>query len=90
MTESNEERLRDLTTLDLMNATDEELRRLKGITDEELLRYSRTLDLFAVVESTRRLRKALHKEETAIKWLTVVLVVLTVTLVILGIVALRR
>ena len=90
MTESNEERLRDLTTLDLMNATDEELRRLKGITDEELLRYSRTLDLFAVVESMRRLRKALHKEETAIKWLTVVLVVLTVTLVILGIVALRR
>jgi hypothetical protein len=37
----------------------------------------------AVVESMRRLKVALHREERAIKWLTVILVVLTVVLVVL-------
>ncbi len=80
----------DPTNVDLVKATDDELDRLKKMTDDDLLRSSRTLDLFAVVESTRRLRLALHKEEKAIKWLTVVLVILTVILMLLGIEALRR
>ena len=74
----------DPLTVNLRSATNEELSRLKGLTDDELLRTSLTIDLFSVVESNRRLRVALHKEERAIKWLTVVLVVLTVILVVLG------
>jgi hypothetical protein len=76
---------RNLTTL-----TGEELERLKSMTDDELLRSAQTLDQFSVVESSRRLRKALHKEERAIKWLTVVLIILTLVLIVLGIIALRR
>ena len=76
---------RDPTTLDLMKATDEELEGLKSMTEDDLLRSSRTLDLFAVVESNRRLKNALHKEEKAIKLLTGVLVGLTVILIGLGI-----
>ncbi len=71
-------------------ATDEELARLKAMTDDQLLRSAQTMDLFSVVESSRRLREALHKEERAIKWLTAVLVVLTVILIALGVAALRR
>ncbi len=85
MSESREEPAWDPTSLDLSKATDEELERLKSMTDQDLLRSSRTLDLFAVVESNRRLKEALHKEERAIKWLTVVLIILTVILVVLGI-----
>jgi hypothetical protein len=76
--------------INLATATDEELERLKAMTDDELLRSAQTLDLFSVVESSRRLRDALHKEERAIKWLTVVLVFLTLILIALGIEALRR
>ncbi len=78
------------TSLNLSKATDEELQRLKRMTDDDLLRSSQTLDLFAVVESNRRLREALHKEEKAIKWLTGILVILTVLLVYLGIKAVGR
>ncbi len=66
------------------------LARLKGMSDDELLRSSTSLDLFAVVESNRRLKVALHKEERAIKWLTGVPVILTVILVLLGVEALRQ
>jgi hypothetical protein len=65
------------------NATDDELKRLKGLTDDELLRSATSLDMFAAVESTRRLREVLHREEKAIKWLTVVLVILTILLIAL-------
>jgi hypothetical protein len=44
----------------------------------------------AVVEMQRRFMDAVRKEEKAIKWLTVVLVILTVILAILGVAALRR
>ncbi len=71
-------------------ATSEDLQRLKSMSDDELLRCSMSLDLFAIAESTRRLRDALHREEKAIKWLTVVLVVLTLVLIMLAIVALLR
>ena len=90
MVENKEERSRALMTIDLIKATDEELRHLKAISDDDLLRQSRTMDLFAVVESTRRLREALHKEEVDIKWLTFALLLFTVTLVALGFLALRR
>jgi hypothetical protein len=70
-----------MTGVQLATATDEELARLKTMTDDELLRCAQTLDLFSVVESSRRLREALHKEERAIKWLTGVLVFLTVILI---------
>jgi hypothetical protein len=79
-----------LANINLTTATDEELERLKAMTDDELLRSAQTLDLFSVVESSRRLREALHKEERAIKWLTGVLVFLTLILIALGIEALRR
>ena len=97
MAERPARNMRDLTNLDLTKATDEELAELKRLTDDDLLRYSRTLDLFAVVESARRLKETLQTEEKAIKRLTFVLVALTVLLVVLtvilvglGIVALRH
>lgn len=77
---------------DLLHISPEQLAELKNISDDELLRCARTLDIFAAVESTRRLRIALHKEETAIKrltgWLvgfTVVLILLTGVLIYIGI-----
>jgi hypothetical protein len=86
--------LRQITPID---ATDEELARLKGMTDDELLRAATSLDLFSIAESNRRLKQTLHKEEQAIKrltgvlvFLTLVLVVLTLILVSLGIEALRH
>ena len=79
-----------LANINLTTATDEELERLKAMTDDELLRSAQTLDLFSVVEPSRRLREALHKEERAIKWLTGVLDFLTLILIALGIEALRR
>ena len=73
-------------SLNISKATDDDLRRLKKMTDDDLLRSSRTLDCFAITESMRRLKEALHKEERAIKWLTFWLVILTVILVILTII----
>jgi hypothetical protein len=68
---------------DLLHISPEQLEELKNVSDDELLRCARSLDIFAAVESTRRLRIALHKEETAIKWLTVSLVFFTVVLTVL-------
>ena len=65
------------------HATEEDLRRLKGMSEDDLLRAATSIDVFSMVESMRRLKVALHKEERAIKWLTVVLIVLTVILVVL-------
>jgi hypothetical protein len=87
-----EENIRDLGSIHLRDATAPELEHLKKMSDDDLLRASATLDLFAVVESMRRLKNALVKEETAIKGLTRTLVILTgvllvftVVLVVLGI-----
>ena len=90
MSEMKEEKLRDIENINLRQATDQELERLKKMPDNELLRASSTLDLFAIAESMRRLKNALHSEEKAIKWLTVVLTLFTFLLVLLGLEALRR
>jgi hypothetical protein len=79
-----------LPLINLREATDDQLESLKKLSDNELLRASQTLDLFSIAESMRRLRIALHREERAIKWLTVVLVIFTIVLVGLGVEALRR
>ena len=84
MPEMKEEPIRDLKNINLVEATPEVLARIKRMTDDDLLRSSQSLDMIAPVESMRRLREALHKEERAIKWLTGVLVVLTFILVWLG------
>jgi hypothetical protein len=77
--------------INLATASEEDLARLKAMSDDDLLRSALSPDLFAVVESSRRLREALHKEERAIKRLTaallffiVVLAVMTAVLVWLG------
>ena len=88
--EINQDSTWDPTSVNLRAATKDQLARLKGMTDDELLRSSTSLDLFAVVESNGRLKVALHKEERAIKWLTGVLIILTVILVFLGVEALRQ
>jgi hypothetical protein len=71
--------------INLATATDEQLSRMKAATDDDLLRAAGTPDLFAVVESSRRLRVALQKEERAIKRLTWVLVFFTLILIALGV-----
>jgi len=65
----------------MMEITAEQLADLKAITDDEMLRAAGSLDMFAGVLSTLRLRDALHKEEIAIKRLTRWLVGLTWVLV---------
>ena len=90
MPEMRDESLKRLGNINLREATDQDLERLKKMPDDELLRASSSLDLFAIAESMRRLKNALHRKETAIKWLTVVLTILTFVLVLLGIEALRR
>jgi hypothetical protein len=75
----------DLGNINVREATDKELEGLKNMTDDELLRASTSLDLFSIAESMRRLKNALHSEEKAIKWLTVVLIILTLILIGLGI-----
>jgi hypothetical protein len=74
-------------------ATDEQLARLKAMSDDDLLRSAGTIDMFAGVEATRRLRTAVIDEEQAIKrltrvlvWLTWVSLWLTLVLVALGVI----
>jgi hypothetical protein len=71
--------------INLATATDEDLARLKAMTDDDLLRSALSLDLFAGVEASRRLREAMQKEEGPTKRLTGVLVALTILLVVIGI-----
>jgi hypothetical protein len=84
MSETKKEKLKDFEYANLRDLTNGDLETLKHLSDDDLLRATATLDMFASVESMRRLRKALHREEKAIKWLTVVLVLLTIILVYLG------
>jgi hypothetical protein len=76
--------LQDLYTKDSRGLTDEELRRIREGSDDELMRMSGTAHLVPIVESMRRLREAIEAEELAIKWLTGVLVALTIVLVVLA------
>jgi hypothetical protein len=84
MSEIKEEKLKDFEYANFRDPTDGDLEILKHLSDDDLLRAASSLDMFASVESMRRLRKALQREEKAIKWLTVVLVLLTIILVCLG------
>ena len=77
------EELSELASINLHHTTDAELARFRSLPDDDLLRASGSLDAFAIVESSRRLKIALHGEELAIKRLTKILVILTVILVIL-------
>jgi len=70
--------------IQLATATDEELTRLKAMTEDQLLRSAQTMDLFAVVESSRRLRVATTNLTVVLIVLTVILVILTGVLVWLG------
>ena len=78
------DKLTDLGTPDLRQVPDEMLQRFKNLSDDEVLRASCSLDVFAIAESNRRLKNALISEERTIKKLTWVLVVLTFVLVILA------
>jgi hypothetical protein len=82
--------LPDLRKIDIQNATPEQIESLKNLSDEDLLRASNSIDLFAVVEAVRRLRVTLHREEVAIKRLTWALAVFTLVLVGLGVAALMH
>ena len=79
------DKLKDLESLNLRQASDEDLERFKNLSDDDVLRASCTLDIFAIAESNRRLKNALISEEKTIKRLTWVLVVLTFILVIFAI-----
>ena len=89
MAQTRSETIRRLESLHLRDAKDEDIKLVKEMSCDDLLRASSSLDLCAVAESMRRLRVALHTEEKAIKWLTLVLVILTafvafLTAVLLG------
>ena len=98
MAEANEESIWDIAARGLRNATNEELARLKGLSDNDMLRAAGSMDAFAIVESSRRLKNALQElknavqeEERAIRrltrWLlpfTVAIFALTAVLVWLG------
>jgi hypothetical protein len=82
--------LPDLRKIDIQNAMPQQIELLKNLSDEDLLRASNSIDLFAVVEAVRRLRVTLHREEVAIKLLTLALTVFTLVLVGLGVAALMH
>ncbi|SED77600.1 hypothetical protein SAMN05519104_4335 [Rhizobiales bacterium GAS188] len=77
----NAQEAHTLVGASLINLSNDDLAKLKELSDDDLLRTSGSLDGFSIVEASRRLRVALHKEERAIKWLTWWLVVMTVVLV---------
>ncbi len=85
MAERREGSLQDLYIKDARSLSDDELRRICEASDEELMRMSGTAHLVPVIESMRRLRERIHKEERAIKWLTAALLVLTVVLAFFGV-----
>lgn len=76
--------LKDFVTRNLTTLTDKELEELKASSDNDLLRAASTLDQFAGVEASRRLRVATNRATVFIGILTFVLVVLTTILVWLG------
>ena len=80
------EGLKDLKDIPLGIATDAELERLKAMSDDDVLRAAGTLDAFAIVLASLRLRHALQKEEAVIKRLTWWLVFFTAILVVFGLV----
>ncbi len=84
MAEFREGSIQDLYLKDVRILSDDDVRRIFEASDEELMRMSGTAHLVPVIESMRRLRERIHKEERAIKWLTWVLVVLTGVLAIFG------
>ena len=61
-----------------MPLSDQELARIKSMTDDDLVRGAQTEDLAVVVEANLRLKRATT-------WLTWVLIALTVILVLIGI-----
>ena len=73
---------------DLRRVSDQAFQELRDATvdDEALLRCCATLDQYAVIEATRRLRETLHQEEVAIKNLTWWLVAMTGVLVVLTVI----
>jgi ABC-type Fe3+ transport system permease subunit len=77
MGEPNKDSIWDIAARGLRNVTNEELARLKGLSDDDMLRAAGSLDAFAIVEASRRLRRATG-------FLTWVLIVLTFILVVLG------
>jgi hypothetical protein len=76
--------LKDFETRDFTTLTDKELEELKALGDNNLLRSAKTLDHFAGVEASRRLRVATTWATVAMVALTIILVVLTAILVWLG------
>jgi hypothetical protein len=83
---ANEHRgLEDLYTAPPRGYTDEQVRRIQEAPYGELMRLmSSTHEFVPLVEAMRRLHVSLKAEERAIKWLTVILVVLTAALLGLG------
>jgi len=73
---------------DLRRVSDQAFQELRDVTvdDDALLRCCSTLDQYAMVEATRRLRETLHREEVAIKRLTRWLVGLTWALLALTVI----
>ena len=74
----------------LGNATDEQVGAIQVVSDDDLFRAANTLDLGAVIESNRRLRKAITEAKNStdqysarIVWLTWALVILTVALIVI-------
>ncbi len=84
--------------LHLHNATNEELALLKNMSDDNMLRAAGSIEAFAIVESSRRLKNALRELKNAVqeeeratrrltRWLlvfTIAIFALTIVLVWLG------
>ena len=77
--------LRRLASLNLREASSEQLEELRKLSEDDLLRASNSMDFFAVVEALRRHKVAIHSEEVAIKRLTWALFGATVVLVVVAV-----
>jgi hypothetical protein len=78
--------LADLFQIDTRHMTDDQIRRIMSANDIDVLRMSGSTHYLSIVEATRRLRVAVAREESAIKWLTWVLVGCTIALLALGVI----
>ena len=78
MPEKQESKKPELRGLNFGEATSDEIEEIKNKSDEELIRMAGSADMISLVETMRRLKNALHREEVAIKWLSVIIVVLTI------------
>jgi DNA integrity scanning protein DisA with diadenylate cyclase activity len=64
--------------------TDDDVKAIRAMTPEQLVKHAQSLDFAVLVESTLRLDNTTRRLNGIVNWLTFVLVALTIVLVLQG------